>query len=108
MKNKKIFIFISIFFLICFKSFSKNFEFKASTITFDDNKNIIYGSKNVEILFDNGISISAENFNYDQNKKILKIYDQVKIIDSINEIKIDGEEFFFNENIQIIYSSKKF
>ncbi len=107
MKNKKIFIFISIFFLICFKSFSKNFEFKASTITFDDNKNIIYGSKNVEILFDNGISISAENFNYDQNKKILKIYDQVKIIDNINEIKIDGEEFFFDENIQIIYSSKK-
>ena len=110
MKNK-IFknILIILFFLMLnlqVKS-DEQFNFNVTEIEIINDGNLFKGLKKGQITSDNGIIITAEEFEYDKLKNILKANGDVKIIDKIKDYKISGDKITHFRNKKKIMSDGK-
>ena len=65
---------------------SEEITFNASEIQSLDKGNKIKAYNGVEIKDPNGIIINADKFEYDKIKSVIKVYDNIVIIDNINDI----------------------
>ena len=106
MKNKLILLSIFLFFIINLeKVFSEEFKFEAIEIQIKDNGNILHAKDGVNITSNNGVEIISDSFEYNKKKQILFIEGNVKIFNKKNDLKIFGERFVYEKNIEKIYSN---
>ena len=117
MPNKNFIFFIIILFNLIFSNVLSNdqLNFDISQIEILDGGNKIIGKKRGKITSNNGITVDADQFEYDKINNILKASGNIKIKDKINKyevssqniiyfkddekIKIDGKsEFLINSN----------
>ena len=106
MKNKLISLSIFLFFIINLeKVFSEEFKFEAIEIQIKDNGNILHAKDGVNITSNNGVEIISDSFEYNKKKQILFIEGNVKIFNKKNDLKIFGERFVYEKNIEKIYSN---
>ena len=100
MKNKfLLLLYISILCFFPYKfSLSDEFDFKGSEIEIVDNGNIVRAVNGAEISSKNGITIYSEKFNYNKIKNILNVSENVKIVDKLNKVVVEGKEFTYDKN----------
>ena len=106
MKNRfklLVIIFFSIF--IFEKSFSDELRFEASKIELLENQNIIQASEKIKIFLNNKTEINAEKFIFNKKKSIGTVEKNVKIIDSLNDLKIHTQKIEYNKKEEIIKSN---
>ncbi len=106
MKNRfklLVIIFFSIF--IFEKSFSDELRFEASKIELLENQNIIKASEKIKIFLNNKTEINAEKFIFNKKKSIGTVEKNVKIIDSLNDLKIHTQKIEYNKKEEIIKSN---
>ncbi len=97
-----------IYFLACVKVYSnEEFNFNITEIQISEDGNKITGSKGGNVITDNGIVISAENFNYDKTKNILKAFGSVKVEDKKENYIIISEDITYIKNQETILSKGK-
>ena len=106
MKNNKLLLVIIFFFIFCKNTYGENFTFEASNLTFEDDSKIIYGSNGIEITLEKDTEILADNFVYNKITNILKVSNNVKIKNEVENIFITGEEFIYNIIKEKISSQK--
>ena len=91
MKNKILYICLT-FFLSNFFYFNvlsaEQFNFDITEIEILNNGNIIKGTKKGVVNTSDGITITANTFIYDKSSNILTATGNVKVIDSIRDLKI--------------------
>ncbi len=108
MKNK-----IYIFFLILTLSilfFTKinseeNFNFNISELEVTEEGNLFKGSNGGEAYTEDGISIKAENFEYNKTSNILKASQNVLFYDKNKNTTITSEEILYYKNIEKIIAT---
>ncbi len=100
MKNKitKIFFYIivSLFFSINLNS-EELFNFNVSEIKISQDGNLFQGFGGGEAFTDNGISITAENFEYNKIDNNLIARNNVKFIDQNKKLIINADEISYNK-----------
>ena len=104
MLNKR-FIIYSIFLinLIFFNAFSDDqINFNITEIEIIDGGNKIIGKKRGQITTNDGITINADQFEYDKIKNILKANGNIKIEDKINNYEISSDNVVYFKNIEKI------
>ena len=109
MKNK----FLS-FFIILFVSklfvFSVNsteqFNFDVTEIEILQNGDVIKGVKKGTINTPDGITITANTFIYDKSSNILTATGNVKVIDSIRDLKIYSDNVVYDKNKEVVTTNK--
>ena len=104
MLNKKfIFYVIFLFNFILFNAFSNDqINFDISQIEVIDGGNKIIGKKRGQITTNDGISIDADQFEYDKIKNVLKANGNIKIKDKTNGYEISSENVEYFKNIEKI------
>ena len=108
MKNKKLKIYLTFFFilLVNLKAFSEEqFTFEVTEIEILKEGNLFKGKKRGKILSDNGIVITANEFGYDKILNILIANGNVEIEDKINNYKIFTDEIQYFKNKDFIITS---
>ena len=89
MKNNIYKIFIIIFFCLSFSAYSEEeFNFDVTEILILENGNKFKGLKKGTATSNDGIIINADEFEYDKSSNILNAIGNVKVEDTINNIKI--------------------
>ena len=109
MPNKIFIIFIIILSNIIFLNAYGNdqMSFDVTEIEIIDGGNKIIGKNRGTISTNNGVTINADEFEFDKNKNILKANGNIKITDEINNLEIVGEKILYNkENEKIEISGK--
>ena len=113
MLNKKLILclilLVNFIFLNAFSSDQINFDI--SEIEILDGGNKIIGKKRGQITTNDGITIDADQFEYDKIRNILKANGNIKILDKTNnyEVSSDSVEYFKNiEKIEIKGKSNSF
>ena len=106
MLNKNFIFFVIIFFNLILSNVSGNdqLNFDISQIEILDGGNKIIGKKRGKITTDNGITVNADQFEYDKIKNVLKASGDIKIEDKINNYKVSSESIVYfkdDEKIQI-------
>tara|TARA_B100001564_G_C20661887_1_gene681935 strand:+ start:632 stop:3253 length:2622 start_codon:yes stop_codon:yes gene_type:complete len=101
MKNK--FYLICIFLIFSLINFSnlnseEIFNFNVSEIELTENGNIIKGYNGGEAYTNDGISISANNFEYNKIKTFLVASENVKLNDREQNLKITADEISYQKN----------
>ena len=99
-----IFVLVINFLLINDTKADEVFEFNVTEIEILENGNVIIGKNRGDIKSKDGITISADNFNYDKIKKVLNANGNVIITDNINEYKIFSEEIVYDKNKEVIFT----
>lgn len=97
MKIKVFTIFIIFFIILQEKSFSrtKNFEYLADNIKYQNNKNLILAEGNAKIFDDKGRTIYSEKITYDKNNGIIRTYNNTRFTDKIGN-EILSKDLLFN------------
>ena len=87
MKNKSLIIFfIFLFNLVFFKAYGiEVFNFNVTEIQISENGNKFVGVNRGTITSNDGISIEADEFEYDKNQNILNANGNVEVTDNINK-----------------------
>ena len=101
----KIFIFFIILLsnLFFFAAHSENqINFDVSQIEILDGGNKIIGKKRGEIKTNDGVTIEADQFEYDKLKNILKANGNIKIDDQINNYEISSENILYFKDVEKI------
>jgi len=101
----KIFIFFIILLsnLLFFAAHSENqINFDVSQIEILDGGNKIIGKKRGEIKTNDGVTIEADQFEYDKVKNILKANGNIKIDDQINNYEISSENILYFKDVEKI------
>ena len=109
MPNKIFIIFIIILSNVIFLNAYGNdqMSFDVTEIEIIDGGNKIIGKNRGTISTNNGVTINADEFEFDKNKNILKANGNIKITDEINNLEIVGEKILYNkENEKIEISGK--
>ncbi len=104
MLNKK-FILCLIFvvnFIFSYALSDDQINFNISEIEILDGGNKIIGKKRGQIKTNNGITIDADQFEYDKTKNILKANGNIKIKDKINNFEVSSENVEYYKNIEKI------
>ncbi len=106
MKNKLSIIFILIFFnSVFFKAYSAEiFNFDITEIQISENGNKFIGSKRGTITSQDGILITADQFEYDKKLNILNASGNVEITDTINKYLITTNNITYKKKEEIIYT----
>ncbi len=106
MKNSLKYIFYLIILTFINQSIicAEEFDFRGSEIEIVDNGNILKASDGVEVFSDNDIQIKSEKFIYYKTKRLLVLTGSVTIFDKSRNLKILGEEFFYDKSKEQIYS----
>ncbi len=112
MKNKafKIFLTLIFYYLLCSSAISQiQFNFDVTNIEILDNGNIFKGSERGTITTDNGIIISANNFEFNKISNILIATGKVKIEDTIQNyiLYTDAITYFKNKEIILTEGNSK-
>ena len=110
MKNSKFYIFIIIILsnLFFLKSYGfDQFNFNVTEIQIQDNGNLIKGLKRGIITTNQGITIEADQFEYEKSSNILNASGNVKVTDKIKDYKISSEEITYFKNLEKIITKKK-
>ena len=110
MKNKKKIIFLGSIFLLFFFNIalsSEEINYSSNTIKVLENGKIISGEGDVQISIGENILISSEKFEYNRKTGLYKIFNNVKFIDKINNIKASGKEFILSTFDNKILSKTK-
>ena len=106
MINKIIHIFNIIIFCLFFTSSgiaNDQFDFEVNEINISNEGNFFKGSKGGTVKADNGLIIEAQIFEYDKIKNILNAYENVKIVDTINNYIIYSDEIVYLKNKEKIF-----
>ena len=103
MKNNTLFYFIYIIvFLLSFEIDAKSQELQvyANEISSLNDGNKIMAEGGVKIKDEKGITINSDKAEYDKNQLIIKVENNVEIIDTINNSRLFTDEaiYFSNEN----------
>ena len=105
MKNKFKFL-IPIFFLFLseINTFaSEDFIFESKSIEIEQNNNII-AKDGVKVVTSDGLEIFADKSEYNKDTKILKLENNVKILDKIQSYKISSDYIIYNKFLEKIIS----
>ena len=104
MLNKTFILFIIFFCNFIFSNVSSNeqLNFDISQIEILDGGNKIIGKKRGKITTNNGITINADQFEYDKVKNILKASGNIKIKDKINNYEVSSKNIVYFKNIEKI------
>ena len=99
MKNKIIIIFLVIFNLITFNSFSEDqINFDVSEVEIIDGGNKIIGKNKGVITTDNGITIEADEFEFDKIENFLKAKGNIFIKDQLNNFNLSAQNISYDKN----------
>ncbi len=104
MKNsllKKILIIIFCFYTINAKS-SDDFSFDVTEVQILDNGNKFIGTKRGIITTSDGVSVDADQFEYNKKLNLLNASGNVKIFDELNGFEIFSEKVIYKKNENII------
>ena len=106
MLNKNFIFFIIISFNLIFLNVSSNdqLNFDISQIEIIDGGNKIIGKKRGKITSNNGITVNADQFEYDKINNILKASGNIKIKDEINKYEVSSQNIIYfkdDEKIKI-------
>ena len=104
MLNKKFILYLIIIFNFIFFNASSDdqINFNISEIEILDGGNKIIGKKRGQITTNDGITIEADQFEYDKIKNILKASGKIKIKDKINNYEITSDNVEYYKNIEKI------
>ena len=93
MLNRTFIFFIIIFCNFIFSNVSSNdqLNFDISQIEILDGGNKIIGKKRGKITTNDGITINADQFEYNKDKNILKASGNIKIEDKINNYEVSSQ-----------------
>ena len=108
MKNKVLlFNIIYLIFLFFVPNFvlSNEFKFNASQIESYNNGNLIKGFKGINVIDETGLTITAEEFEFDKIKSILEVTGNVIIKDKINKNVIKTNQVKFYKKLNVIISN---
>ena len=109
MKNKILYILLFVLFSN-FMTFTANsveqFSFDVTEIEILEDGNIIKGLNNGTVKTNDGITISANTFEYDKILNILTANGNVKIIDANKDLKVFSENVVYEKNKEIITTNK--
>ena len=107
MKNNTLFYFIYIIvFLLSFEFDAKSQELQvyANEISSLNDGNKIMAEGGVKIKDEKGITINSDKAQYDKNQLIIKVENNVEIIDTINNSRLFTDEaIYFSNEIEHIY-----
>ncbi len=103
MKNFFLYLFLIYIFLTT-NLLSKTFEFEATEIIVLDDGNKIKGNKGGNAKTSDGVTIRAENFDYDKLENVLEANGDVVIVDKNRNIKIETNEIIYFRNEEKIIS----
>ena len=99
MINKLIILFFIISSLSIFNAHSSDqINFDVTEIEILDGGNKIIGKNRGTITADNGITIEANNFEFDKIKNILQAKGNVKIKDEINNLNFSSQNVLYEKN----------
>ena len=100
MLNKNFIFFVIFFFNLIFSNVFSNdqLNFDISQIEILDGGNKIIGKKRGKITTNNGITVNADQFEYDKSKNILKASADIKIEDKVNSYKVSSESIVYYKN----------
>ena len=100
MLNKNFIFFVIFFFNLIFSNVFSNdqLNFDISQIEILDGGNKIIGKKRGKITTNNGITVNADQFEYDKSKNILKASGDIKIEDKVNSYKVSSESIVYYKN----------
>ena len=104
MKNnllKKILIVIFCFYTISANS-SDDFNFNITEVQILDNGNKFIGTKRGTITTSDGVSVDADQFEYNKKLNLLNANGNVKIFDELNGFEIYSEKIVYKKNENII------
>ena len=85
----------------------EQFNFSITEIEIFEKGNKFRGLKRGTITTNNGISLDADQFEYDKNLNILKAFGNVIIHDEINEVKIESDDIVYLRNDEKIFTNTK-
>ncbi len=107
MKNKYLLIIfvlvINLVFIVNSKA-NNEFNFNVTEIEILENGNKIIGKNRGDIISENGVTVSADNFIYDKKQNILNANGNVIIIDNLKGYKILSNEIVYDKSKEIILS----
>ena len=106
MLNRTFIFYIIIFCNFVFSNVSGNdqLNFDISQIEIIDGGNKIIGKKRGKITSNNGITVNADQFEYDKINNILKASGNIKIKDEINKYEVSSQNIIYfkdDEKIKI-------
>ena len=109
MKNKISITLINIFVLMLLNSLvlATEFDFNSSEIILLDNGNKIKGINGVVLTTNDGIKITAKQFDYDKINAVLNVTGNVIVFDDLNKLVIKSEELIYLKKKEIIYTNTK-
>ena len=108
MQNKFIIITLIILNLFFFNAHSDDqINFDVSEIEILDEGNRIIGKKRGTITTNDGITIEADEFDFDKIKNILNAKGNIKIEDLNNDFSFFGQNIFYDKNIEKIFIDGK-
>ena len=104
MKNKILFFLIVILNNLFFSNLYSNdqLNFDISQIEILDGGNKIVGKKRGKITTNDGITINADQFEYDKIQNILKANGNIEIDDKLNDYSISSENVTYFKNTETI------
>ncbi len=106
MKNKLIFIIISLF-LFSISSSGEEFNFKSNEVNILEKGNLIIAEKGVKIETKNNLIIEGQKSEYNKKKNFLKVFGNVKVIDEVNNIIINSESVNYAKEEELIFTKGK-
>ena len=104
MKNKIIFIILMIFNSFFFNAYSNDqINFDVSEIEILDGGDRIIGKKRGTITTNDGITIEADEFEFNKTKNTLKAQGNIKIKDQPNDYSFSAQKIFYDKKIEKIF-----
>ncbi len=99
MQNKTLIFFLIIFNLIILQVHSnEQITFDVSELEILDGGNRIIGKNRGNITTDNGITITADKFEFDKSKNILNAQGNINVEDQLNNYNFSSQNIFYFKN----------
>ena len=103
MQNKILITIVILLNLIIFSAKSEDqINFDVTEIEILDGGNKIIGKNRGIITTNDGITIEADEFEFDKIKNVLNAKGNIKIKDKLNDFKLSAQNIFYNKNIERI------
>ena len=103
MQNKILITIVILLNLIIFSAKSDDqINFDVSEIEILDGGNKIIGKNRGIITTNDGITIEADEFEFDKIKNVLNAKGNIKIKDKLNDFKLSAQNILYNKNIERI------
>jgi LPS-assembly protein len=104
LNSKLLYIFILLFFLNSNAYSDQKFSYEAKNITIENNGKIIKGNDEVKVLINDNIVILADKLEYNTVTELLQLNGKTILEDRKNNIKIETTNLFFSKKENNIFS----